>query len=71
MWYIAVEAKVDVVTPLGCTCVDIIGMYTLKGNNNTSCKFIGVTMVDPVNNILEIEEIPSVDSTNKKGISGL
>ena len=46
--------------------MNVMGQSMLKGNNNMSYKFMGVTVVDPVMGVLEIEEIPTVVEWTKK-----
>ena len=51
-----------------CLCVHVIGLYALKGTNNISYKVMCITSVDPATCMFEIEEIPTIISSNKKGV---
>jgi hypothetical protein len=43
-------------------CVNLIGPYTLKGQDRTEVDFMCLTMIDPATSWLEIIELPVVDS---------
>jgi hypothetical protein len=38
-------------------CVDLIGPYTLKGNDGSAIDFMALTMIDPASSWLEIVEL--------------
>ena len=48
--------------PWECLYVDVIGPYTLWGNNNTNNEFMCVIVVDNAMIMLEMKEIPTVVS---------
>ena len=54
--YMKFPVKQAVVTPWEHLCVDIIGLYRIKGNNNISYKFMCITMVDPATCMLEVDK---------------
>ncbi len=47
-------------TPWKVLCVDLIGPYTLKGQDGSSIDFMCLTMIDPAINWFEIVELPTV-----------
>ena len=51
------------ITSCECLCVDIIKVYTLKGNNNIINDFICVTIVDPAIEIFKTLNLLNVDNT--------
>ena len=51
-------AKIAITTPWEALCVDLIGPYTLKGQDGTVIDFMCVTMIDPATSWFEIVELP-------------
>jgi hypothetical protein len=47
-------------TPWKALCVDIIGPYTLKGEDSSSIDFMCLTMIDSTISWFEIVELPTV-----------
>jgi hypothetical protein len=47
--------------PSKCLCVDLIGPYTLKGNNNLQIDFMALTMINPASSWFKIAELPIVE----------
>ena len=43
--------------PLGHLCVDLIGPYTLKGNDGTEIDFMCLNIIDPSPSWFEIGEV--------------
>ncbi len=43
-----------------CSCVNLIGPYTLKGKDNLQIDFMALTMIDPASSWFEIMELPVV-----------
>jgi hypothetical protein len=52
--------KLVIMTPWKVLCVDLIGPYTLKGQDGSSIDFMCLTMIDPAINWFEIVELPTV-----------
>jgi hypothetical protein len=50
-----------IMTPWRALCVDLIGPYTLKGQDGLSSDFMCLTMINPATSWFEIVEIPTVD----------
>ncbi len=48
-------------TPWKALCVDLIGLYTLKGKDGLSIDFMCLTMIDSTTSWFEIVELPTVD----------
>ncbi len=46
--------------PWECLCVDLIGLYTLKGKDNLQIDFMAPTIIDPASSCFEIAELPVV-----------
>ena len=52
--YGKIPPKLVVDTPWECLCVDLIGPYTLRGNNGSEIDFMCCTMIDPASSWLEM-----------------
>jgi hypothetical protein len=48
-------------TPWKVLCVDLIGLYTLEGQDGSSIDFMCLTMIDPATSWFEIVELPTVN----------
>ena len=44
-------------------CVDLIGLYTLKGKDGTEVDFMCLTMIDPATSLLEIIEFMVIEES--------
>ena len=55
--YGKLPAKLAIITPWEALCVDLIGPYTLKGQDGTVIDFMCVTMIDPATSWFEIVEL--------------
>ncbi len=53
--------KAGHITPWKVLCVDLIGPYTLKGQDGSSIDFMCLTMINPATSWFEIVELPTVD----------
>jgi hypothetical protein len=53
--------KVVITTPWKVLCVDLIGPYTLKGQDGSSIDFMCLTMINPATSWFKIVELPTVD----------
>jgi hypothetical protein len=42
--------------PWECLCVDLIGLYTLKGKDNLQIDFMALTMIDPASSWIKIAD---------------
>jgi len=47
-------------TPWEALCVDLIGPYTLKGEDGSSIDFMALTMIDPASSWFEIVELTTI-----------
>jgi hypothetical protein len=56
--------------PWECLCVDLIGPYTLKGNDNLQIDFMALTMIDPASSWFEIAELPVVKQLRQQTDNG-
>ena len=66
--YGSVPAKIAETVPWKSVCVDLIGPYTLKGQDGTIIDFMCLTMIDPATGWFEIIELPDRCITvNRKG----
>ncbi len=52
--------KVVIANPREVLCVDLIGPYTLRGNDGTEIDFMCLTMIDPASSWFEIVELPVI-----------
>jgi hypothetical protein len=53
--------KLVITTPWRALCVDLIGLYTLKGKDCSSIDFMCLTMINPATSRFEIVELPTVN----------
>jgi hypothetical protein len=53
--------KTVITNPWECLCVNLIGPYTLKGEDNSQIDFMTLTMIDPAFSWFEIAELPVVE----------
>jgi hypothetical protein len=52
--------KLIIMTPLKVLCVDLIGPYTLEGQDGSSIDFMCLTMIDHATSWFKIVELPTV-----------
>jgi hypothetical protein len=57
-------------TPWRALCVDLVGIYTLKGKDGLSIGFMCLTMINPATSWFEIVELPTVRVTVPKAGNG-
>jgi hypothetical protein len=55
--------KTVITNPWKCLCVDLIGLYTLKGKDNLQIDFMALTMIAPTSSWFEVAELPVVKAT--------
>jgi hypothetical protein len=53
--------KLVITTPWKALCVDLIGPYTLKGQDDSSIDFMCLTMINPTTSWFKIVELPTFD----------
>jgi hypothetical protein len=58
--------KTVISSPWECLCVNLIGLYTLKGKDNLQIDFMALTMIDPASSWFEIMELPVVTRVQDK-----
>ena len=63
--YGKLPAKTAEVQPWRVVQVDLIGPYTIKGEDNTSMDFMCMTMIDPVSGWFEVVELPTKEVFKK------
>ncbi len=51
-------------------CVDLIGLYTLKGKDNSQIDFIALAMIDPAFSWFEIAQLPVVKRLRRQTVNG-
>jgi hypothetical protein len=56
--------------PWECLCVDLIGPYTLKGNDNSQINFMALTMIDLASSWFKIAELPVVKQLHQQTVNG-
>ncbi len=56
--YGKLPTKLVITNPWEALCVDLIGPYTLKGEDKTVIDFMCITMIDPATSWFEIVELP-------------
>jgi hypothetical protein len=52
--------KLVITTPWKALCVDLIGPYTLKGQDGSRINFMCLTMIDPATSWFKIMELQTV-----------
>jgi hypothetical protein len=65
-----VPPKLVITTPCRVLCVDLVGLYTLKGKDSSSIDFMCLNMIDLVTSWFEIVELPTVRVTVPKADKG-
>ncbi|MGL5963100.1 MAG: hypothetical protein ACRCZ2_01680, partial [Fusobacteriaceae bacterium] len=60
--YGKLPTKLVITTPWEALCVDLIGPYTLKGQDGSQIDFMCLTMIDPASSWFEIVELPVVEA---------
>jgi hypothetical protein len=55
-----VPPKLVITAPWKVLCIDLIGLYTLKGKDSSSIDFMCHTMIDPATSWFEIMELTTV-----------
>jgi hypothetical protein len=61
MKYSELPPKQAVVIPWHTVCVDLIGPYTVTGEDGTCLEFMCMTMIDPATGWFEVVELPTVE----------
>ena len=56
--------------PWECLCVDLIGLYTLKGRDTSQIDFMALTMIDPASSWFEIVELPLIKRLKTYSVNG-
>jgi hypothetical protein len=59
--YGKLPAKLATITPWEAECVDLIGLYMLRGKDGTEIDFMYLTMIDLASSWFEIIELPVVE----------
>jgi hypothetical protein len=52
--------KIVISTPWEALCVNIVGLYTLKGKDGSSIDFMALTMIDPTSSWFKVVELPTI-----------
>ena len=61
-----VPAKLAEVIPWKAVCVDLIGPYTIKGQDGKMLDFMCLTMINPATGWFEIAELPCVERVTQQ-----
>ncbi len=56
--------------PWECSCVDLIGPYTLNGKDNLQINFMALTMIDPASSWFKIAELPLAEQLCRQTVNG-
>jgi hypothetical protein len=62
--------KTVITNPWECVFVDLIGLYTLKGKDNSQIDFMALTMINPASSWFEIAEMPIVEQLCRQTVNG-
>jgi hypothetical protein len=52
--------KIVISTPWEALCVNLVGQYTLKGQDGLSIDFMALTMIDPTSSWFEVVKLPAI-----------
>ncbi len=52
-------SKIIISTPWEALCVNLVGLYTLKGKDSLSIDFMALTMIDPASSWFKVVELPT------------
>ncbi len=53
-----------------CLCINLIGPYTLKGNDNSQIDFMDLTMIRHASSWFEIVELPIINQLSRQTVNG-
>jgi hypothetical protein len=56
--------------PWEALCVNLVGLYTLKGKDGYAIDFMALTMIDPASSWLKIVDLPLVSRLTTKMVNG-
>jgi hypothetical protein len=62
--------KTVITNPWECLCVELIGLYTLKGKDNLQIDFMALSMINPASSCFEIAELPIVKRLRQQTVYG-
>jgi hypothetical protein len=63
-------SKTNYTIPWECSCVDLIGPYTLKGKDNLQIDFMALSMINPASSWFKIAELPVVERLHRQTVNG-
>jgi hypothetical protein len=61
--------KTIISNPWECLCANLIGPYTLKGNDNLQIDFMALIMINPASSWFEIAELPVVEQLCRQTVN--
>jgi hypothetical protein len=53
-------SKIVISTPWETLCVNLVGLYTLKGKDGSSIDFMALTMIDSASSWFKVVELPTI-----------
>jgi hypothetical protein len=62
--------KIVISTPWEALCVNLVGPYTLKGEDGSSIDFMALTMIDPASSWFKVVELPTIMQLMTKKVNG-
>jgi hypothetical protein len=62
--------KIVISTPWEALCVDLIGLYTLKGIDGSLIDFMALTMINPASSWFQVVELPTIMQLMTKKVNG-
>ncbi len=62
--------KIVISTPWEALCVDLVGLYTLKGKDGSSIDFMALTMIKPASSWFEVVELSTIMQLMTKKVNG-
>jgi hypothetical protein len=62
--------KIVISTPWEALCVNLVGLYTLKGKDGLSIDFMTLTMIEPASSWFEVVELPTIMQLMTKKVNG-
>jgi len=64
------SSKIVISTPWEALCVDLVGLYTIKGKDGSSIDFMALTMIAPASSWLKVVELPVITRLLTRQVNG-
>ncbi len=68
--YGLLPSKIVISTPREVLCVNLVGLYTLKGKDGSSIDFMALTMINPTSSWFQVVELPLIIQLMTEKVNG-